>query len=190
VNLPTGAAGMSKIYQLKVSLMDSKPPIWRRLQVPADITLDRLHRVIQVAMGWTDTHLHQFVAGDTTYGVPHPDYDFGVVDERRVKLSRVARGEKARLRYDYDFGDDWRHQLLVEKVLPAEPGVRYPRCLAGKRHCPPEDCGGVWGYADFVEAVRDPGHPDHQEMLEWAGGEFDPEAFDVEETNRALDEEG
>jgi hypothetical protein len=170
--------------------MDSKPPVWRRIQVPADITLAKLHQILQVVMGWTDSHLHQVVVGGKIYGEPNPDYDFEVVNERSVKLSQVAKGEKAKFRYEYDFGDNWRHQVVVEKVLPAEQGARYPRCLTGKRHCPPEDCGGVWGYSDFVEAVQNPGHPDHGYMLEWVGGEFDPEAFDVAETNRALDEIG
>ena len=143
---------MSNIYQMKVTLMDSKPPIWRRIQVPSDISLSKLHHILQAVMGWTDSHLHQFVAGDKIYGVPDPDYGFEVINERRVKLSQMAKGEKAKFRYEYDFGDNWQHQLLVEKVLPAEPGVHYPRCLTGKRACPPEDCGGVWGYSTFLEA--------------------------------------
>lgn len=177
---------MSNIYQMKVTLMDSKPPIWRRIQVPSDISLSKLHQILQAIMGWTDSHLHQFVAGDKIYGVPDPDYGFEVINERRVKLSQVAKGEKTKFRYEYDFGDNWQHQLLVEKVLPAESGVHYPRCLTGKRACPPEDCGGVYGYSTFLEAIQDPGHPEHQDMLEWVGGEFDPEQFDLEEINRAL----
>jgi hypothetical protein len=177
---------MPDIYQMKVTLMDSKPPIWRRIQVPADITLAKLHQVLQVVMGWTDSHLHQFVIGGESYGEPHPDYGDDMADERRYKLSRVVKGEKAKFRYEYDFGDSWLHQLVVEKVLPPEPGVHYPRCMTGKRNCPPEDCGGIWGYSDFLEAVQNTGHPEHRDMLEWVGGEFDPESFDVEEVNRAL----
>ncbi|MBI1881343.1 MAG: plasmid pRiA4b ORF-3 family protein [Chloroflexi bacterium] len=177
------------IYQIKVTLRDSKPPIWRRIQVPSDINLGKLHRILQVVMGWTDSHLHQFIVGGTYYGEPDPDYqDMGMEmrDEKRVKLNQFVRGEKSRLRYEYDFGDSWEHELLVEKILPPEPGVRYPLCLTGKRACPPEDVGGVWGYPDFLEAIKDPKHPEHEDMLEWVGGEFDPEAFDLDEVNEAL----
>jgi hypothetical protein len=177
---------MPNIYQMKVTLMDSKPPIWRRIQVPADINLAKLHQVLQVAMGWTDSHLHQFVIGGKSYGEPDPDYGDEMAHEQRYKLSQVAKGEKAKLRYEYDFGDSWQHQLLVEKVLQPEADVHYPRCVTGKRNCPPEDCGGVWGYAEFLEAIRNSDHPEHRNMLEWVGDEFDPEAFDLEEINREL----
>jgi hypothetical protein len=177
---------MANIYQLKVTIMDSKPPIWRRIQVPGDITLSKLHLIIQEAMGWTNSHLHQFIIDGKYYGEPHPDYDFEMANERRYKLSQVAKGEKSKFRYEYDFGDNWQHQILVEKVLPPEPGVLYPRCVTGKRHCPPEDCGGIWGYAAFLEAIQNPEHSEHRETLEWVGGEFDPEAFDLEEVNQLL----
>jgi hypothetical protein len=179
----------SSIYQIKVTLRDSKPPIWRRIQVPADINLGKLHRILQVVMGWTDSHLHQFIVGDTYFGEPHPDYrDMGMDmrDEKRIKVHQIVRGEKFRFRYEYDFGDSWVHELLVEKILPPEPGVRYPICLKGKRACPPEDVGGVWGYDDFLEAISNPNHPEHDSMLEWVGDEFDPEAFDLDEVNEAL----
>jgi hypothetical protein len=177
---------MPDVYQLKVTLMDSKPPIWRRIQVSSDITLYTLHQIIQEAMGWTDSHLHQFIIGGKYYGEPNPDYGFEMADESRVKLNRVVKGEKAKFRYEYDFGDNWQHQIVVEKILTPEAGVHYPRCLTGKRNCPPEDCGGVWGYADFLEAIQNPEHPEHDELLEWVGGEFDPEAFDLDEVNQAL----
>lgn len=174
------------IYQLKVTLYDSKPPIWRRIQVPADITLSRLHNILQVVMGWTDSHLHQFIVGEIYYGLPHPDWDFEVKDERRAKLYKIAPQEKAKFTYEYDFGDDWLHTILVEKILTPEEGRQYPVCIKGKRACPPEDCGGVWGYESFLEAIRDPNHPEHDEMLEWIGGSFDSEAFDLVAINQRL----
>jgi len=178
---------ITTVYQLKVTLKGSKPPIWRRIQVPGDVTLYKLHKVLQVAMGWTDSHLHQFIAHGRYYGEPDPDFaDMDVVNERRVKLSQVADREKAKFIYEYDFGDDWLHEILVEKILPPEAGASYPACLAGKRSAPPEDCGGIWGYEEFLGAIGDPKHPEHEEMLEWVGGEFDPEAFDLAAVNREL----
>jgi hypothetical protein len=174
------------IYQLKVTLRESKPPIWRRIQAPSDISLARLHQILQVVMGWTDSHLHQFIVGGTIIGVPDPDFGVEVKNERTVRLSQVVRGEKSKFVYEYDFGDGWQHDILVEKVLQAEPGARYPICLAGKRACPPEDCGGVWGYDDLLEVIRNPDNPEHDEMLEWLGGDFDPEAFDVDAVNQEL----
>lgn len=176
------------IYQIKVTLKGSKPPIWRRLLVPSDITLAKLHHVIQAAMGWWDAHLHQFAVGQTYYGEPHPDYDgwLDMHDERRFRLNQIAPGEKSKFIYEYDFGDSWEHVILVEKVLPREPGVAYPVCIKGRRACPPEDVGGIWGYAFFLEAIQDPEHAEHDMYLQWIGGEFDPEAFDVDEVNEAL----
>ena len=178
------------IYQIKVTLDESKPPIWRRILVPGDVTLEKLHYIIQVAMGWTNSHLHQFIVGQTYYGEPHPDYGFEMQDEGRVKLNQVAPREGFKFRYEYDFGDGWLHNLLVEKALEPEPGQQYPVCIKGKRACPPEDVGGVWGYEGFLEAIRDPDHSEHEMYLEWIGGEFDPEAFDLEETNELLRELG
>ena len=177
--------GPAQVYQIKVTLDDSKPPIWRRLLVPADLSLGDLHEIIQIAMGWTDSHLHQFIIGGTYYGVPHPDME-DTVDEDRAKLARIIPGEKFKFRYEYDFGDSWTHTILVEKILPAEPGHPYPICVTGKRNCPPEDCGGIWGYADFVDAMADPKHPEHESLKEWYGEDFDPEAFDLDEVNRIL----
>src|SRR5262249_20713757 len=163
--------GEAPIYQLKVTLRDIRPPIWRRIQVAGDTKLDKLHRIIQIVMGWTDSHLHQFVVGDAYYGTPDPELP-EVESERRGRLSAVAPKEKAKFAYEYDFGDNWEHEILVEKILPPEPGVRYPRCLAGRRSGPPEDSGGVWGYADLLEALADPSHPEHDEFREWVGDDF------------------
>lgn len=177
---------LTKIYQLKITLKDSQPPIWRRVQVPGDVSLAKLHRIIQEVMGWSDSHLHQFLVGATYYGVPDPDDLSETKNEKSVRLGELVTKPRQRLLYEYDFGDDWEHEVVVEKILDADPGVRYPVCLGGARARPPEDCGGIFGYADFLEAIRDPKHEQHDEMLEWIGGEFDPEAFDLETVNNFL----
>jgi hypothetical protein len=133
-----------KIHQLKITLKHIKPPIWRRLEVPADIKLGKLHDVIQIAMGWTDSHMHAFIAGQTVYGTPDPEFGGGTKSERNVRLDSIVKAG-GKLVYEYDFGDGWVHEIKVEKVLDADPAAHYPRCTAGKRACPPEDCGGlVW----------------------------------------------
>jgi hypothetical protein len=169
-----------------VTLQGTKPPIWRRIQVRSSTALPRLHYTIQLAMGWTDSHLHQFIIGGVAYCMTDPEFEDDMRSERRVKLERVVAAEKARFVYEYDFGDSWTHLILLEKILPVEPGVHYPQCLAGKRACPPEDVGGVWGYYGFLDAIRLSDHPEHEEMLEWYGGAFDPEAFALDEVNQAL----
>jgi hypothetical protein len=180
-----GPAITPSVYQLKVTLKYLKPPIWRRVQVLSDTTLFRLHQILQTVMGWTNSHLHQFIIRGAYYSLPDPE--FGTAqDERRVRLGEVVSAPKRRFTYEYDFGDSWLHEILVEKIASPEPGVKYPVCLAGQRSCPPEDCGGVWGYREFLKAIQDPAHPEHESMLEWIGGSFDPEAFDVDAINRQL----
>ena len=176
------------IYQIKVTLEDSKPPIWRRLLVRSDVTLAELHGIIQAAFGWWDYHLHQFIVGETSFGVPDPDYEdlLEMHDERQIRLHQVAPREGLKFRYEYDFGDSWLHQVLLEKILPPEPGQVYPLCIKGRRACPPEDVGGMWGYYYFLKAIGDPEHEEHDHYQEWIGGEFEPEAFDLEEVNQAL----
>jgi hypothetical protein len=174
------------IYQLKITLRGSKPPIWRRVLVPGKLSLYKLHRVIQTAMGWQNDHLHQFITDDEYYSIPDEEGFEPALDERRYSLSRIAPEEKMKFVYEYDFGDGWEHTIVVEKILPPEPGAKYPRCIAGKRACPPEDVGGVCGYEAFLEAIRDPKHKEHEMFLEWIGGDFDPEVFDLEATDRAL----
>ncbi len=173
------------VYQLKVTLSEVAPSVWRRLQVPDTITLARLHRVLQRVMGWTGAHLHEFLIGGQTYG--EPDREEGptkVLPERLVRLRDVATIEGTQFAYVYDFGDNWHHEVVVEKIRSAEKEKRYPVCLAGERQCPPEDCGGIAGYEEFLDAIRSADHPQHREMLEWVGGSFDPEAFDLDEVNR------
>lgn len=175
------------VYQLRVTLKDSHPPIWRRLHVRGDITLSRLHRVLQIAMGWTDSHLHQFRVGARYYGVPDREFgDSETLDERRIQLNQIAQTDKARFIYEYDFGDSWEHEIVVEKIFKPEHALQHPICLAGKRACPPEDVGGVWGYEHFLQVIRDPKDPEHEELLEWIGGEFDPDTFDLEAVNPLL----
>jgi hypothetical protein len=178
------------IYQLKVTLNDSKPPIWRRILVSSNINLGNFHRILQIVLGWTDSHLHQFISGGTMYSTPYDEFgnnlELECEDENKYKLSQLLKKEKGSLIYEYDFGDSWKHKIVLEKILPYDGSVKVPTCIKGKRACPPEDCGGIWGYQDFLEAIQDPSHPEHQEMLEWIGGEFDPEYFDVKETNEIL----
>ncbi len=176
----------SEIYQLKITLKGIRPPIWRRVLTPGNITLAKLHAIIQAAMGWSDAHLHQFTIAGIDYGVPDPEYGGDVKSERRARLNQLVAAPKAKFEYWYDFGDDWRHEILVEKILPAESAVRYPVCLTGKRACPPEDCGGIWGYEEFLAAMADPANAQHEELREWIGGDFDPEAFDLAGVNEAL----
>ncbi|MEW6646293.1 MAG: plasmid pRiA4b ORF-3 family protein [Pseudomonadota bacterium] len=179
--------GSARIYQIKVTLKWSKPPIWRCLQVRGDTKLGKLHQILQITMGWWDEHLHAFEAGGVAYGEPNPDFPSDLRQERNVRLDKVAQ-EGDTFRYEYDFGDSWVHEIMVEKVLDPELGVRYPRCLAGKRACPPEDCGGVPGYERMLEIVGNPKDEEHEEMVEWLGEEFDPEVFDLEAVNEELGE--
>jgi len=180
----------SPIYQLKITLDDVKPPIWRRLQTQ-DCTLAQLHDLIQVSMGWHDSHLHLFKIGQDRYGDPVQwpkefEDDLDTLNERKLKLSQLHAQGTRKFSYEYDMGDSWLHLVQIEKLVEAEPGVKYPRCIDGKRACPPEDCGGPWGYGDFLDALADPKHEQHADMVEWIGGEFDPENFDLEEVNRLL----
>ena len=175
------------VYQLKIVLQGSKPPIWRRIQVPSDTSLDGLHRILQVVMGWSNSHLHQFEDGNLTYGPPDPNFpDFDVIDEKDVVLSEVVSRSNQKFLYQYDFGDDWTHLITLEEMLPPEDGATYPLCLTGKRACPPEDSGGIFAYPDFLEAISESEHPHHMDMLRWVGGGFDPEAFDRAGVNRSL----
>jgi hypothetical protein len=178
-----------QIAQLKVTLLDADPAVWRRLLVPATIRLDRLDRVIQAAMGWTNSHLHMFIHPTGHYGAPDPDLPLH--DERNATLNDLAVRDGDAFGYEYDLGDSWDHEVLLEKLVPAEPGGRYPVCLDGAGACPPEDCGGTGGYEELIDTLADPNHPDHQDMLRWLGVEkgvdFDPARFDPAAANRRLD---
>lgn len=182
--MPRKKTDGGQVFQLKVTLKYIRPPIWRRIQVRGGITLDQLHLILQPVMGWQGYHLHLFEVDGIHYGEPDPGWD--VENEQRITLDRAVSEPGDKFIYKYDMGDGWEHEILVEKVLAPEPGVHYPVCLKGKRACPPEDCGGPWGYAEFLNAISDPKHPDHKDMLEWVGDEFDPEEFDLEAVNRVL----
>ena len=181
---------MAEIYQIKVTLLRTKPPIWRRLQVPATMTQARLHTVIQEAMGWEDYHLHEFEIAGERYGAPEPGGGFlgepGPLPERSARLSKVLGGVGAKAIYTYDFGDDWRHEIRVEKVLPVLPGQAYPVCIDGSLNGPPEDSGGVFGFSEMLTAISDPTHPEHLELREWLPEGYDPQEFSVDEVNRRL----
>lgn len=213
-------AKKKQVYVIRMTLNGSKPTIWRKLAVPSDITLGELHEVIQIAMGWTDSHLHQFVLQDKglkpspqeiARRIRQDDFDGAFMDrmggrrvfvttvtpwgepgemegedEDAVTLVEVCPKAKSKLIYEYDFGDGWEHTIEVQKILEPESGVEYPVCLGGKKACPPEDCGGIWGYYELLDAIADPKHDRHDELREWLGGEFDPDAFDLEEVNAVL----
>jgi len=176
----------SPVYELTITLLELIPPIWRRVQVPARISLERLHRVIQAAMGWRHEHLFEFTIDGVAYGSPDREFGREIVDAQRIRSTRIGRAPGARCRYLYDFGDGWEHEVVLERVLEPEPGVRYPRLVDGERACPPEDCGGPSGYLDFLAIVLDPRHPERRWMLNLAGGRFDPEVFDQERAEKEV----
>lgn len=186
---PRSKAQDPSIYQLKVTLRYSSVPIWRRVQVAGDITLEELHWILQKVMPWDNDHLHQFVVKGDRF-VPLRMVDGWAVgedkDEAEVTLREVAPRPKTKFVYEYDFGDSWRHEILVEKIIPPEAGVCCPICLRGAGACPPEDCGGMGGYYGMLEALHNPKHPQQQYFKEWLGEDFDPEAFDLDQANRQL----
>jgi len=176
------------IMQLKIKLLGvTKPPVWRRLQLRADTRLDQLHEIFQAALGWENYHMHAFSFGEQEFGIPDPELGFS--DERQVTLSELT-DVGARFRYTYDFGDDWQHEITVEDLLDADPDTHYPALIAAKGACPPEDCGGPWGYANLRQILADPNHDEHQDMLEWLGldnaNDFDPAAVATETIDHEL----
>ena len=183
----TVAAGKRSLpgaLSLKVTLRGVKPPIWRRILVPGRMTLGELHDAIQTVMGWDDTHLHDFAIGGERFGDPSTTDD--VTSEDGMTLNGVVKSGVNRFRYTYDFGDDWEHDVLVEKAPPANTAKALPACIGGKRNGPPEDCGGPWGYMDLVDILSNPAHPQHAEQREWLGDDFDPEAFSVADADALL----
>lgn len=180
-----------RVYQFKITLKEVEPPIWRRIQVK-DCTLDELHEHIQTAMGWTNSHLHQFEINGVRHGDPELIYE-GWEDEeppvnsRRLKINKIipTDGKRFSFDYEYDFGDGWEHGILFEGCLRSEKGTRYPICVEGERACPPEDVGGIYGYAEYLEALADPKHERHDEFMEWQGA-FDSEAFSTEKATKHM----
>jgi len=179
------------IYQIRITLKGSKPTIWRRVLVPGDILLNFLHHVIQVAMGWTNSHLHQFIIGTGAatrfFGSRQDEMEEShIEDASGFTLVGLAPAPRKKLLYEYDFGDSWLHEILVERILPPDPSMRNPVCTAGENACPPEDCGGIYGYYDLLAVVADPKHPDHEHLIEWLEEDFDPTEFSVDAVNSAL----
>ncbi|HEU0113650.1 MAG TPA: plasmid pRiA4b ORF-3 family protein [Thermomicrobiales bacterium] len=174
----------ASIHQLKVTLSDLEPPIWRRIQVPSDMTMEDLHVVLQIAMGWEFEHLHQFIVRRQYIGDASMLDD--VRDQSTTHLREIAPRKGSKFKYEYDMGDSWEHAIVVEAIQPPEPSATYPVCLAGERACPPENCGGIWGYANLLEVMADPKHEDYEDMLDWLGGPLDPEKFDLAKVNKRL----
>ena len=171
------------IARLKITLDNVKPAVLRRVEVPFNIRLDRMHLTIQAAMGWTNSHLYEIRAGDVGWSTPYPeeDWDGDFLDARKARLGAVLEdvGTKT-LKYLYDFGDGWEHTIKIERLIDLEPGVLYPRLVEVSGRCPPEDVGGPWGYGEFLEAIKDPKHERHSEFTEWIGDDYDPVAVDPE----------
>lgn len=177
------------IHQLKVTLLDAEPAVWRRIQVRSNVTLKTLASVLNAAMGWEGYHIHEFRMGKEVWG---PALDMSddladcIEDDRDATLEKIAPRKRSTFKYQYDGGDCWLHKVVVEAVLEPAPKQRYPVCLDGALACPPEDCGGIPGYFNLLDAIADRSHPDHEDLLEWVGDKFDPEAFDVALVNKRL----
>ena len=174
-----------RLYTLKVMLVGARPPIWRRLEVPADMSLGRLHDVLQIAMGWTDSHLHQFESGRAIYGPPDSEIEYPRVNENKTRVCDVLAHPKDRMTYEYDFGDSWSHQIVLEGITQStQPAAA--RVVKARGACPPEDVGGIGGFDRFVEAMADPQDEEHAALREWYGDVFDPTAYDLDGVNARL----
>lgn len=181
--------------QLKISLKNSTPPIWRRVLVKSSITFFELHYTIQIAMGWGNFHLYEFKIGNYRIGIIDDDFydpESGTtetIDAKEITLDEVlSKGEVKSFSYEYDFGDGWIHSIEVEKTLPLDPDKYYPVCIKGKLACPPEDCGGLYGYYNLLEIISNKKHPEYKDMVEWMGGRFDPNEFEVDDVNVDLED--
>jgi len=173
------------IYELRIALAENKPEIWRVFQVPAAIPLRKLHKVIQRVMGWEEYHLYSFVKGGIIFGQPTPDFITDTVNDRVVALHCLLKRKGDQLTYVYDFGDNWQHRVTLQRILVDKPDMQHALCLDGANACPPEDCGSHHGYDEYLEALRDPNHEQHEDCLAWRGA-FDPAAFDLLAVNRSL----
>jgi len=177
-------------YQIQIAIRGIKPKIWRRVLVPSDLLLSDFHKIIQTAMGWTNSHLHQFIKNRTFYTRKMADDDFwgemNNIDYSKIKISDLLKKEKDRIVYEYDFGDSWEHDIILEKIEKNEKNISIPTCLTGKNNCPPEDCGGIWGYSGMLEILKHPEHEEYEEYIEWLGEKFDPKYFNKAEINAML----
>jgi hypothetical protein len=172
------------LYEVRVVLQGIKPPIWRTLQVPARTSLKKLHRILQSGMGWTNSHLHLFRVDGKRYGEPNPEWDFEVFDEAKITVEKIFAGGVKSFQYEYDMGDGWVHEITLKEQV--ESADAQARCTGGARACPPEDCGGPGGYDELLQTLGGPKNEEQEELLEWLGGEWDPEAFDLADINREL----
>ena len=182
------AAAAAPLVQLHIELRRVEPPVWRRFQVPELLTLAKLHAVLQIVMGWTNSHLHEFNIAGQRYGIPDDEGfdDLPMIDERRARLAQFTGSGLKRFTYTYDFGDSWDHDLRVEQRLARDPATPPIICLDGGNRCPPEDVGGSYGYAEFLKVLRNPRHEEYADMVTWAGGVFDPTTFAIDAVNRQL----
>ncbi len=178
-----------QVYQFKITLKGIKPPLWRKIQVPETYTFWDLHVAVQDAMGWQDSHLHDFAIRNPRtqakerIGIPDDDFELDILPGWELDIADYFSMKNSTAVYVYDYGDNWEHAVKLEKILPRDKATKYPRCIDGKRACPPEDCGGVHGYEGFLEAIMDPRHEQHEDMLHWAGKNFEPERFAAHEVN-------
>jgi hypothetical protein len=173
------------VFSLRVTLDEVTPAVWRRLLVPGSIRMGKLHDVFQAAMGWTNSHLHCFTIGGERFGPQFDDYPEDELDENEVSVLQ-AIGEHRHFSYEYDFGDSWEHSIVVEEHARLPRGLKHAVCVDGENACPPEDCHGAGGYAELLEAIADPTHEEHNDLMGWLGGEFDPTSFDLVAVNIAL----
>jgi hypothetical protein len=178
--------GTETVHRLKITLRKVRPPVWRRIEVASDTTLGELSAMLEGVMGWYGGHLHAFDVDGTKYGTPNPDWPSDDLDENKYLLGAVLPTVGRKMGWDYDFGDNWQHAVLVEAIIPSDPKLDYPRCITGKRACPPDDCGGPWGYSAILEALRDPNYPDREDLLSMAPPHFNPGAFNCEGAEFAL----
>lgn len=187
IKFPTKTRSKStKSYQLRVELKGVKPAVWRRIGVPGTIKLSKLHQILLAVMGWQGGHLHEFIFADAMYGQAEEEMEPGVEDESRVSLIKATAGSNS-FAWVYDYGDYWEHKVKVERIVDLGVPLDTAMCITGRNACPPEDVGGVPGYAEFLETIRDPANPEHLTMLQWCGGAFDPSAFDPMEAQERLD---
>jgi hypothetical protein len=184
---------LDRIYQIKVGLLEINPLIWRRFLIPANVTLHRLHLVLQEVMGWQNYHLYRFQIGKKEYSTPDPDNDFYELDFKnsyRTKLANIVKEKSSYFMYEYDFGDSWEHQLLVEDIIDRDPTIQYPVCLEGENACPHEDSGGPYGYMEMLEIIKNPNHEEFRSTRTWLGKKFDPYKFDMKLANLRLSSMG
>jgi hypothetical protein len=179
-----------KVYQIQISLLRFKPKIWRRVLIQSDMLLSDFHKVIQTTMGWTNSHLHQFIKNEICYSERLPDditwEELGSVDYLNLKVSDLLVREEERIQYEYDFGDGWNHELILEKILYGDNELEFPVCLAGEMNCPPEDCGGISGFANILEILKNPKDEEYESYIVWFGGKFNPAHFNIRKVNKLL----